>query len=150
MLRIQAITRILLLTLAVVCATTVAVADPPAPPVYVIIINPNNPTNSVSRKFLEDAFLKKTTRWANDELIKPADLPPNTLVRSRFTDEIIHRSVAEVKSYWQQRIFSGQDVPPPELDGDEEVVKYVLKHKGGVGYVTREAKLGGAKILAVK
>ena len=147
--RIQAITRILLLTLTVVCASSVAVADPPGP-VYIVIVNPNNPTTSVSRKFLEDAFLKKTTRWPNDDLIKAADQPPNTLVRSRFSTEVVHRSVSEVKSYWQQRIFSGQDVPPPELDDDDEVVKYVLKHKGGVGYVTRDAKLSGVKILVVK
>jgi hypothetical protein len=71
-------------------------------------------------------------------------------VRRRFSDEVLHRSVSEVKSYWQQRIFSGRDVPPPELDTDDQVVTYVLRHAGAVGYVSAEAALNGTKVLEVR
>jgi hypothetical protein len=36
------------------------------------------------------------------------------------------------------------------LDSDDEVVTYVLKHAGAVGYVSVEAKLNGAKVLTVR
>ena len=41
-------------------------------------------------------------------------------------------------------------MPPPELDSDEEVVRYVLKHQGAVGYVSGGAAIGGARIVAVR
>jgi ABC-type phosphate transport system substrate-binding protein len=123
-------------------------ADPPPP--FQVIVNPTNPVVTAKRQFLADAFLKKTTTWPGGLGIRPVDLGPKSVVRAHFSEDVLHRSVAEVKSYWQQRIFSGGDVPPPELDKDEDVVKYVLKHPGAIGYVSGGAKLEGAKVLIVK
>jgi ABC-type phosphate transport system substrate-binding protein len=117
---------------------------------YEVIVNSSNSTNSADREFLADAFLKKITSWPNGQTIRPVDLPPSSPIRRRFTEEVLRRSVAEVKGYWQQRIFSGRDVPPPELDTDDDIVKYVTKNEGAVGYVSTGANLNGAKILAVK
>jgi hypothetical protein len=136
-----------------VCALVALAADVRAanpPPPYRIIVNPKNPLSSAERELLEHAFLKKTTRWPNDEVIRPADLVPRSPVRRKFSEEVLHRSVEEVKAYWQQRIFSGNDVPPPELASDDEMVSYVLKYEGAVGYVSGTADLRGAKTLTVR
>jgi ABC-type phosphate transport system substrate-binding protein len=104
----------------------------------------------VEREFLSDAFLKKTTRWQDDEAIRPVDLRPSSATRKYFSERVHKRSVAAVRSYWQQRIFSGRGVPPPELDDDAAVVRYVLKHPGAVGYVRGDSPLEGAKILQLR
>ena len=62
---------------------------------------------------------------------------------------VLRRSVAAVRSYWQQRIFSGRGVPPPELDDDAAVVRYVLKYPGAIGYVTEGTPLEGAKVVTI-
>src|SRR5258708_4021517 len=123
------------LALAASGATVVAQTRPAATVAYQIIVHPSNPTRSVDRKFLADAFLKKVTRWAHGELIRPVDLSPDSPVRNKFSDQVLGRSVGAIKSYWQQLVFSGRDLPPPELDTDQDVVKYVLKHSGAIGYV---------------
>ena len=46
--------------------------------------------------------------------IRPVDLRPNAATRRLFSERMLRRSVAAVRSYWQQRIFSGRGVPPPE------------------------------------
>jgi hypothetical protein len=120
-----------------------------AAPVYVLIVHPGNAATSLERAFVEDAFLKKVTRWPNGDVIRPVDLAPDSPVRRKFSEEVIKRPVAAVRIYWQQIIFAGRDVPPPELDTDEEVVKFVLKNPGGVGYVSSTAARGGAKVVAV-
>jgi hypothetical protein len=138
----------LLLALVALCATAFAATPPPS--TYVVIINPSNPATAVDRAFLEDAFLKKTTRWPDDEVIRPADLAPGSPVRRGFTEDVLKRSVEAVKGYWQQRIFSGRDVPPPEFDTDDEAIKYVLKYGGAVAYVSAGANLNGSKVVAVR
>jgi ABC-type phosphate transport system substrate-binding protein len=143
--RAAATVLIALLTLAALGASGRAQAPPK--PVYVVIVNPSNPVDRVERKFLEDAFLKKITQWSNDQVIRPADLSPSSSVRQRFTEDVLRRTLSAVKSYWQQRIFAGRDVPPPELDRDDDVVAYVLKHEGAIGYVSGDARLSGAKIV---
>jgi hypothetical protein len=140
----------LVLAAMVVCSTVLGQQrPPPPPPAYRVIVNPSNAMGSADRKFLEDAFLKKVTLWPGGEGIRPVDLPPDSPVRRRFTREVLNRSVEAVKGYWQQRIFSGRDVPPPELDTDEDIVRFVLKHEGGLGYVSGTADTAGCKVLVV-
>lgn len=117
---------------------------------YVVIVNPSNDITSVDRDFLADAFLKKTTSWSNGTTIHPVDLPASSPIRRAFSEEVLRRSISEVKGYWQQRIFSGRDVPPPELDSDAEIVAYVLKYDGAVGYVTPGTSLNGAKLISIR
>jgi ABC-type phosphate transport system substrate-binding protein len=138
--------------LALVALTALAatvLAEPQVPP-YQMIVNPSNRLASVDRSFLEDAYLKKITRWPNDEVIRPVDLGPGSPTRRAFSEAVVRRSVDAVKGYWQQRIFSGRDVPPPELDSDDDVVRYVLRYDGAVGYVSGTARLGAARVVTVR
>jgi ABC-type phosphate transport system substrate-binding protein len=119
-------------------------------PSFRLIVNPANAVASVDRKFVADAFLKKTTRWPSGEPIRPVDLGSESSTRRRFSDDVLGRSVAAVKSYWQQMIFSGRAVPPPELESDEEVIRYVAKYPGAVGYISGAGDTAGVRVLVVK
>jgi hypothetical protein len=119
-------------------------------PAFRVIAHPSRPERVVDRSFLADAFLKKVTRWANGELIRPVDLRPQAVARERFTARVLKRSVGAVRSYWQQRIFSGRDLPPPELDSDDAVLAFVAKSPGAVGYVSGSVKLHGVSELAIQ
>jgi hypothetical protein len=116
---------------------------------YRVIIHPRNPAVSAERTFVADAFLKKTTRWRHGEPIRPVDLRDST-PRRKFSETVLTRSVAAVRSYWQQQIFSGRGIPPPELDGDEAVIKFVMRNPGAIGYVSGHADLAEVKVLQVR
>jgi ABC-type phosphate transport system substrate-binding protein len=115
-----------------------------------VVVHPSNAARAAAKAFLADAFLKKVTRWPSGETIRPLDQRPDTAVRRSFSRGILKRTVAAVRSYWQQRIFSGRDVPPPELDSDASVIAYVERTPGAVGYVSSGAKLGGSRELQVE
>lgn len=117
---------------------------------YRIIVHPGNPIASVDRAFVTQAFLKKIQQWPDGEAIQPVDLDQNSPVRRQWSTDVLRRSVSAVKSYWQQMIFSGRNLPPPELGSDQDIVSYVLRKPGAVGYVSTVADLRGAKILEVK
>lgn len=115
-----------------------------------VILNPNNQAKAIDRSFLADVYLKKITQWPDGSLVRPVDLQADSAVRIRFSQDVLSRSVAAVKSYWQQVIFSGRNVPPPELENDDEVIKYVLKHEGAIGYISNTANVGAAKVVSVQ
>jgi hypothetical protein len=119
-------------------------------PEFQLIVHPSNALRAAPRELLADAFLKKFTRWQDGVLIRPVDLRPDNTVRRRFSEIILKRSVGAVRSYWQQRIFAGRDVPPPELDSDASVIEFVAKAPGGLGYVSRGVKLVGVVGLDVQ
>jgi ABC-type phosphate transport system substrate-binding protein len=115
-----------------------------------VIVNPTNPATSVDRRFLADVFLKKITRWSRGDGVRPIDQRADATVRARFSEEVLGRSVASIQNYWAQLVFSGRDLPPPELDTDDEVVQFVLRNVGAVGYVSASANLGSTKTLTVR
>jgi hypothetical protein len=125
-----------------------AAADGPSPP-FKVIVHPDNPARSVQRGALAKLFLKETSRWDDGEPARPVDLPTASAVRAAFSENVIKRSVAAVRNYWQQRIFSGRGVPPPQAAGDADVVDYVLGNRGAVGYVSGLADVGRARVLRV-
>jgi ABC-type phosphate transport system substrate-binding protein len=116
---------------------------------YVLIMHPGNPVSRLDRKFVAELFFRRATRWSDDTPVRPVDLGPDSPARSRVSQEILSRSVASVRSYWQQQIFSGQGLPPPELPGDDAVVSYVVSHPGAIGYVAAGTSLNGARTVDV-
>jgi ABC-type phosphate transport system substrate-binding protein len=140
---------VLALVLTLTAVATRVAADEPSVPSYRVIVHPSNPLPSVGRQFLADVFLKKVKRWPDGDVIRPADLPLRNGTRKEFTGGVLGRSVDAVKAYWQQQIFSGRDVPPPELEDESKVVAFVLKHPSAVGYVSGTANLGGSKVVRV-
>jgi hypothetical protein len=137
------------LSVGVLGALSPALAGEPAPD-FLVIAHASQPSGRVSRQFLADVFLKNVTRWPNDEAIRPADQRADAAVRKYFSERVLHRTVAAVKTYWQQRIFSGRGVPPPELEADDAVVRYVEGHPGAVGYISGTAAVGKAKVLTLE
>jgi ABC-type phosphate transport system substrate-binding protein len=115
-----------------------------------VVVNEANPVSSLSRDELCDLFLKKVSSWADGSLVLPVDQTEDVAVRDTFTREILRKSSSAVRAYWQQRIFSGRDVPPPQKDGDAAVLAFVRQHRGAIGYVSAEARLAGVKVVVVR
>lgn len=122
-----------------------------ARPTWVVIVHPKNGVTTLERKFVEDAFLKKLASWPGGDSIRPADLASDSATRRAFSTDVLRKSVEEVRRYWQQRIFSGREVPPPEFPNDDEVIKFVAAHEGGIGYVSGGANVGSSvKVVTVR
>ncbi len=117
---------------------------------YRVIVNPANPVTEVERSFLLRAFLKKITHWPDGTVLRPVDQNLDSQVRRTFTEDVLGRTVAAVRNAWEQNIFDGRDVPPPELDSDAEVIDYVLRNRGAIGYVSPQAPLNGARVVRVE
>ncbi|HEY4241321.1 MAG TPA: hypothetical protein VGM88_15980 [Kofleriaceae bacterium] len=132
--------------LAIACATSVVAAAEPTS--FVVIVNAHNPVRSLDKRTIANAFLKKERHWGDDSPILPVDQKPGASVRSRFTDAILDRPAASVRTYWSQLVFSGRGTPPPELDSDAAVIEYVGSHAGAIGYVSAGAALDPAKQVA--
>ncbi len=121
-----------------------------AEPAFRVIVHPSNALRAAPAAWVADLFLKEVTRWSEGESVRPVDQRPTSDVRRAFSEAVLHRSVGAVRSYWQQRIFSGRDVPPPELDSDDAVSSFVAQYAGAIGYVSGAAKLVGVRELALR
>ncbi len=114
-----------------------------------VVVNSNNPVVSITARDASDYFLKKETKWANGQTVVPVDLSPKSSVREDFSTFVHGKSVAAIKSYWQQFVFAGKGTPPIEKNTDAEVVEFVKKNPGAIGYVSVNADVSGVKVITI-
>ncbi len=68
-------------------------------------------------------------------------------VTEEFRSKVLKKNAAQFKSYWAQQLFTGAAKPPPEVDGDEAVLKHVADTPGGIGYVEAGKTRAGVKVI---
>ncbi len=135
--------------LFVLCGATAGPVGAEDSGAYKVIVNPANATAQLSRLKLGEVFLRKMPRWADGVPVAPMEPSGKSPVRARFTLETYGKPVIAISAYWQQMIFSGKGVPPPERSNDADIVTFVRETPGGIGYVGAGADLTGVKVLAI-
>lgn len=114
-----------------------------------VVVNSACPATSITRTELSRLFLKKSSSWAGGDTALPVDQPEGSPLREEFARSVHRRSTAALRAYWQQEIFSGHEVPPPEKAGDAELLEFVAARRSAIGYVTAGSIRKGVKVLPV-
>lgn len=129
---------------AAVLAVSAVIAARPSPAAegFVVIVNPSVAGNQMHRKDLAAVFLKKVTRWGDRSTAEPVDQSGASPVRQAFSEVVLEMSVATVLQYWQKQMFASAPVRPPVVKpSDAEVIAFVARTAGAVGYVSAGARL---------
>jgi ABC-type phosphate transport system substrate-binding protein len=115
---------------------------------YKIVVNPSNPVTTMSRDEVSRIFLKKSTRFSDGRSASPVDLPVNSSIRESFSKSVLGKPASAVDAYWQQQIFSGRDIPPPQKS-EAAAISFVRSNENGIAYVSAGADTGGLKVVSV-
>lgn len=128
--------RIILMLVAAILAVGASAGHARAQ-AYVVVTNAASGVSSISKADLAKAFMKKNPKLA------PVDLAKSSAVRDAFSQAVHGRSAAAIASYWQQQLFGGSEVPPPEKGSDAEVLAFVKSTPNGIGYVAAGTAVSG-------
>jgi len=143
-------THFLSMLLALATFVVAGPAQAQGEPAYRVVVNARNGVPAMSRDELSQLFLKKKTSWSNGQAVAIVDRAETSEVRQKFTEDVHHRQVRAVKRYWQQMIFGGRAVPPPEKASDDEVLAFERANPNAIGYVSASTPHGdGVKSLPV-
>jgi len=145
--RPPSLSRLVLLALAALGASKPIAAEPPD---FKVIVNPNNPISAADREFVRDAYLKKASEWANHQVVHPIDLSARFPVRARFAERVIRKTPSQLRTYWNQQVFTGKNNPPPEVASVADAVAYVVATKGAIAYIPVDANPGAAKVIGIR
>ena len=141
------------LFIAMTCAGLSALVSVPvsgqASEGFVVVVNAANSVTSLTPSDLSKLFLRKLTRFSNGRPAVPVDQVETCALRKHFSTAIHGMDVPDVKSYWQELVFSGRAEPPIERQSDEDVVAFVHSNPNAIGYVIVGTPLGDVKAIAV-
>lgn len=108
---------------------------------FIVVVHPDNKTDSMGKKELSKIFLKKNRYWENGDQVIPADLLPPSETRERFSRAVHGKSVKGIYQYWRLRVFGFSETPPTEFASEEQVLQLVANNPAAIGYVSAGADL---------
>ena len=126
----------------------VAAPSPAQPPIKVIA-HSSVQVSQVSSEELKGVFLETRTSLADGSHVVPVLLRSGD-VHDAFVKQYTGKTTAALENYYRSLVFTGKGAMPKMLASDAEMVAYVKKTKGAIGYVSAESSTEGVKVLEVK
>ena len=113
-----------------------------------LIANSSVGASSVSADDLKGVFLITKTSLSDGTHVEPVLLKSGATHES-FVKQYLGKSDSALQTYYRSLVFTGKGSMPKELSTDAEVVAYVAKTKGAIGYVSSGAAAAGVKTIEV-
>ena len=114
-----------------------------------IVANPSVQASEVSRDDLNRIFLMTKSSLGATTHVEPV-LEKGGPAHDVFLRTYIGRTDSALMTYYRSLVFTGKASIPKSFASDSDVISYVAKTKGAIGYVTSEAKAPGLKTLDVR
>jgi TonB family protein len=111
------------------------------------------PKPTVTTDFNSSVDLKRIS-LIQDKKMKVVSVDEQVLqkrgaVHDTFCRQFLDRDGEEIRIYYHGVVFTGKGSMPREVNSDEEMISYVARTRGAIGYVSGGANIDGVKVLFV-
>jgi len=113
-----------------------------------IVASPSVRADSITVAELKSVFLEKTRSLSDGSHVEPV-LAKSGSAHEVFLDRYMGKSDDELQTYYRTLVFTGTGAMPKFLASDLDIVHYVAKTKGAIGYVDIDVPVEGVKVLAI-
>jgi len=113
-----------------------------------IVANLSITANSISPREIRSVFLAERNSLKEGSHVEPV-FERSGLTHEIFLREFLRQNSESLQTYFGALVFTGKAAMPKSFDTDEEVLAYVIKTRGAIGYISPSASTEGAKVLAI-
>jgi TonB family protein len=114
-----------------------------------VIANGSIKADMISANEVKSVFLEESNSLSDGTHVEPV-LEKDGPVNEAFLHEYLAAGTDEdLQSYYRALVFSGRGSMPKQLGSDAEVVAYVARTKGAIGYVSAETTVEDVKTLTI-
>jgi TonB family protein len=120
----------------------------PLPGEIKVIANRSVSADSITVAELKQVYLEQTRLLGDGSHVEPV-LERGGSANATFVKDFLDINDDSLQSYYRTLVFTGRGSMPKSLGSDSEVVAYVLKTRGAIGYIDASAEADGVKILPI-
>src|ERR1700730_8756284 len=113
-----------------------------------LMANSSVKANTISAGEFKRVFLEESNSLGDGSHVEPV-LEKDGAVHKAFLREYIDKTDDDLQTYYRALVFTGRGSMPKKLASDVEVVAYVAKTKGAIGYVSAQTSTEGLKTLTI-
>ena len=115
-----------------------------------VVVNQGNEIKSVTLQSLQDIYAGNKVSWSNNHKIFPVSMKSNLEVSQSFFEQALGKSPREMKWAWIRLTLSGEGAPPKVVGSEAEMLLYIAKNEGAIGFVGVDKVNDSVKVLAVQ
>ena len=112
-----------------------------------IVANPSVRADSITPAELRSVFLQDR-RSIDGSHVEPV-FATGGAAHEAFLRQYVGKSNDGLRTYYRTLVFTGTGAMPKFLDSDAEIINYVSRTKGAIGYVNIDCPTNGVKVLAI-
>jgi TonB family protein len=113
-----------------------------------IVANRSVKSDSISSAEIKSLFLAEKNSLKDGSHVEPVFLRSGS-VHETFVREFLKQSPDALQNYYGALVFTGKGAMPKSFDSELDVLAYVARTKGAIGYVSASASADGVKTLAI-
>ena len=113
-----------------------------------IIANPSVKAEKISASEIKSVFLGERNSLRDGTHVEPV-LSRGGAAHEVFVRDYLGKNDDALQNYYRSLVFTGKGLMPKALHSDVEVVAYVARTRGAIGYVSSTVARDGVKTLAV-
>lgn len=115
----------------------------------VVIAHPASSTPSLTKAELQDIFTGRKTRWTSGGAIVPV-LVEVQATHEGFLATYVQKTPAQFDTWWKKQIFTGKASPLRSMKTERDVVDFVSRTDGAIGYVSKGAVTDAVRAVTIQ
>jgi len=113
-----------------------------------LVANPSVHAAAVSNEDLKNVFLGTKKSLPDGSNVEPV-LAESGAAHEAFLKDVLGKSDQALRNYFKTLVFTGKGSMPKSFASDADIIKYVAKTPGAIGYVNAGADAAGVKKLSI-
>ena len=116
---------------------------------FKVIANSSVGAGSISADDIKAVYLQEKSSLSDGSRVVPV-LAKGGSAHEIFVKQYLGKTEDALMTYYRSLVFTGKGLMPKTLASDAEVLAYVAKTKGAIGYISSSAGTEGVKVLEVR
>jgi ABC-type phosphate transport system substrate-binding protein len=118
------------------------------PETIYVFANINVPDSALAQGEIQNIYLGKKDKWSDNQKINFTALSSGQC-HEAFIKQYVKRTDFQFQNYWKQQIFTGKGQPPRGFASEAELIDYVSRTAGAIGYSCTMPDTGKVKMLTI-
>lgn len=113
-----------------------------------VIVNPDNPIESLDQKQIQQLFLGRMSLFPNSEVkVSAVDQEENSKAYQHFYKNVMNINDTKLKRYRAYYLFSGKGQVPKTMDSIKALIQYVSKNPNAIAYINKQDLNDSVKVV---